>query len=149
MPNPELSPPERAFTIKDTIEYLKDSGGDYIKAKAELASIEVKEATDEGIKRASLGAILAFFGLFSYVLLLATLVGVGSKLLEGNLTSLEQHIGTWPIVTLGLLIIHLLFVFIFLDKLKTAGKKTLFTHTKAELEKDKLWLQQLKSKSGN
>lgn len=149
MSNPEPSPEERAFSIKDTIDYLKDSSGEYLKAKAELASIEVKEATDEGIKRASLGAILAFFGLFSYILLLATLVGVGSKLLEGKLSSIEQHVGTWPIVTFGLLIIHLLVVFIFLDKLKTAGKKALFTHTKAELEKDKLWLQQLKSKNGN
>lgn len=140
----EPSPPESEFTIKDTLDYLKESGSDYLRAKVELASIEAKEAASLGVKRAALVAQLAFVGLFSYILLLATLIGVGAKLLEGELSVIEGYVGTWPIVTFGLLLLHLLFVFIFLDKLKTASKKALFTHSKAELEKDKQWLQQIK-----
>ncbi len=144
MPQSDPSPPDREFTIKDTLDYLKESGSDYLRAKAELANIEAKEAANEGIKRATLGALLAFVGLFSYILLLATLIGVGSELLEGKLSSVEEIFGTWPIVTFGLFLVHLLFVFIFLDKLKTASKYVLFSHTKAEIEKDKQWLQQIK-----
>ncbi len=147
MSQSEQSPPERECSIKDTLEYLKESGGDYIKAKAELASLEAKEAADEGVKRALTGAILAFVALFSYILFLVTLTGVCSKLLEGKLKVVEQYVGIWPIVTFGLFLLHLLFVFIFLGKLKTLSKKALFTHTKAELEKDKQWLQQIKSKN--
>ncbi len=144
MQESDPSPPEREFTIKDTLDYLKESGSDYLRAKAELASIEAKEAANEGVKRATLAGLLAFVSLFSYILLLATLIGVGTKLLEGKLSSVEECVGTWPIVTFGLLLLHLLFVFIFLDKLKTASKKVLFSHTKAEIEKDKQWLQQIK-----
>jgi uncharacterized membrane protein YqjE len=145
MPISDPSPPESEFTIKDTLDYLRESGSDYLRAKAELASIEAKEATNEAIKRATLGGLLAFVGIFSYILLLATLVGVGSELLEGKMSGLEKFVGTWPIVTFGLFLVHLLFVFIFLDKLKTSSKKVLFSHTKAEIEKDKQWLQQIKT----
>ncbi|MEO1857243.1 MAG: phage holin family protein [Rubritalea sp.] len=145
----EPSPPERDFTIKDTLDYLKESGSDYLRAKTELASIEAKEAANEAVKRAILGASLAFFGLFSYILLLTTLVGIFSELLEGKLSNLEQYVDTWPVVTFGFFLVHLLFVFIFLDKLKTTSKKTLFAHTKAEIEKDKQWLQQIKPNKEN
>lgn len=150
MPHPDTSPDEREITIKDTLNYLKEAGGDYMKSKAELAALEAKEAASEGVNKAVKAVLLIFFALFSYILLLATAIGVGSKLLAGKisfLATVEQHIGTWPIVSFALLLIHLLFVFIFLDKLKNSNKKDLFTHTKAELEKDKLWLQQIKAKN--
>ena len=145
MPKSDQSPPEREFTIKDTLDYLKESGSDYLRAKAELASIEAKEAANEAVTRATLGAKLAFVAFFSHILLLATLIGVGCKLLEGKMSGVEEIVGTWPIVTFGFFLVHLLFVFIFLDKLKTASKKLLFSHTKAEIEKDKQWLQQIKT----
>ena len=147
MQQSDPSQDESDFTIKDTLTYLKESGSEFVKAKAELAALEAKEAASDGIKTAINGAILLVLALFSYILLLASIVGVGAKLLEGNLPAVEQHIGTWPIITLALLLLHLLGVFIFLDKIKSAGKKAFFTLTKAELEKDKLWLQELKSKS--
>ncbi|MFC4994006.1 phage holin family protein [Rubritalea tangerina] len=144
------TPPKHEFTLKDTLEYLKDSGADYMRAKAELASIEAKEAAEESAKRAAIGAKLAFAGLFSYILLLVTLIGACTNLLEGKMMVIgEQHIGTWPIVTFGFFLIHLLCVFIFLDKLKTASKKVLFEHTVAELEKDKKWLEQIKANNEN
>lgn len=147
MQQPDHSQEESDFTIKDTLNYLKESGSEFVKAKAELAALEAKEAASEGAKKAINAVILLVLALFSYILLLASLIGVGAKLIEGQLPAVEQHIGTWPIITLALLLVHLLGVFIFLDKLKNAGKKTFFTLTKAELEKDKLWLQELKSKS--
>ena len=149
MPQSDPSPADREFTIKDTLDYLTESGSDYLRAKTELASIEAKEAANEGVKRAILGALLVFVGLFTYILLPATLIGVCSELLEGTLSNLEKFVGTWPIVTFGFFLVHLLFVFIFLDKLKTSSKKVLFPHTKAEIEKDKKWLQQIKPNKEN
>lgn len=139
------APQERDFSIKDTIAYIKDEGGEYVRTKVELASLEAKEAGEITAKKATYGGVLVFFGLFSYILLLVTLIGAITKLLEGKIQVVEQYVGTWPIVTFGFLIIHLLVVFIYLDKLKSVGKVTLFKHTLAELEKDKQWLQQIKS----
>ncbi|MFC5051493.1 phage holin family protein [Rubritalea spongiae] len=136
---------ERDISMKDTINYIKDEGGAYFKTKVELASIEAKEAAEITAKKAKFGGILVFFALFSYILLLVSLIGAFTKLLEGKVHTVEQYIGTWPIVTFGFLILHLLVVFIFLDKLKNVEKVTLFKHTLAELEKDKQWLQQIKS----
>lgn len=147
MQQPDHSPDESDFTVKDTLNYLKESGSEFVKAKAELAALEAKEAASEGVKKAINGVILLVLALFSYILLLASIIGAGSAILKGNLPAIEQHIGTWPIITLALLLLHLLGVFIFLDKLKNASKQAFFTLTKAELEKDKLWLQELKSKS--
>ncbi|MGJ8673419.1 phage holin family protein [Rubritalea sp.] len=139
------APQERDFSIKDTVNYLKEEGGAYVKTKVELASIEAKEAAEIAVKKASIGGVLAFFALFSYILLLVSLIGACSRLLEGKMHTVEQYVGTWPLVTFGFFIIHLLCVFIFLDKLKNVGKIVPFQHTLAELEKDKQWLQQIKS----
>lgn len=147
MQQPDPTPEDHDFTIKDTLHYLKSSSSEYVQAKLQLAAIEAKEAANAGVKTAVNAVILLVLALFSYALLLASIIGAGAKLLEGKIPALEQHIGTWPIITLALMLLHLLFVFVFLDKLKSAGKKAFFTHTKAEIEKDKLWLQQLKSSS--
>lgn len=129
--------------------FLKDSGVDYIKVKAELAGIEAKEAAQYGAKKATTGAIAAFFGFIAYLLLLATLIGAGSHYLEGKVPQAEKYIGTWPLVALALMIIHGLVAFIYVDKLKRKTNKEFFTLTKAELQKDKLWLQEMKSNSEN
>lgn len=147
MQPPDPSPEEQDFTIKDTLNYLKTSSSEYVQAKLQLAAIEAKEAANAGVKTAINAAILLVLALFSYMLLLASIIGAGSHLIKEKAPTLEQYIGTWPIITLGLLLLHILLVFIFVDKLKNAGKKAFFSHTKAELEKDKLWLQQLKSNS--
>lgn len=141
----EPAPDFREIKVTDTIAFLKESGGDYLKAKIELASIEAKEAAEVTARKVAAGIKLAFFAFFAYLLLLATLVGAGTQLLEGKINILEQHIGTWPVVTLGLFIVHLLLVVVFIDKLKAKSNEVLFAITKAELEKDKQWLQQLKA----
>ena len=143
------APQERDFSIKDTVAYIKEEGAEYVKTKVELASIEAKEAAEITTRKAIAAGILAFFGILSYLLLIVSLIGACTKMLEGKMHNIEQHIGTWPIVTFGFFILHLLLVFIFLDKLKNAGKTPLFQHTLAELQKDKQWLQQIKSSNEN
>lgn len=127
--------------------FLKDSGVDYLKVKAELAALEAKEAAQHGAKKAATGAIAAFFGFIAYLLFLATLIGAGSHYLEGKMPMAEKYVGTWPLVALVLVIIHAFVAFIYVDKLKRKTNKEFFTLTKAELQKDKLWLQEMKSNS--
>ena len=89
MQQPDTPQDESDFTIKDTLNYLKESGSEFVKAKAELAALEAKEAASEGIKKAIYGAILLVLALFSYILLLVSIVGAGATLLEGKLPSLD------------------------------------------------------------
>ncbi|SHJ82090.1 Putative Holin-X, holin superfamily III [Rubritalea squalenifaciens DSM 18772] len=147
MQEPETQNKQDTISIKDTVMFLKDSGVDYLKVKAELASLEAKEAAQYGVRKATIGAIGAFFGFIAYLLLLATVIGAGSHYLEGKVPQAEKYIGTWPLVALALLIIHALVAFICLDKLKRKTNQEFFTLTKAEIEKDKLWLQEMKSNS--
>lgn len=137
------------ITLSDTLAYLKDSGSDYLKAKAELAAIETKEAITHVSQKLSYGITIACFALFGYALLLATIIGAVSTWLEGKVEGLEKYVGTWPIVTFGLFLLHLLLVVIFLDKIKTKAHNACFAQTKAELKKDQLWLQQMKQNKEN
>lgn len=133
--------------IKDTVSYLAQSGASYLKTKAELAAIEAQEAAAEIGKKAAAGSKAAFFGIFAYTLLIATLIGAGSNLLQGKIPQIEKYIGTWPIITGALFILHIIAAVIFIDKLRKAGKQPLFSLTKSELEKDKQWLQEMKHNS--
>jgi len=135
----------REKDIKDTVSFIAQSSADYLKVKAELASIEAKEASSILGQKAAAGSKAAFFGIFAYLLLIVTLIGAGSNLLKGRLPQIEEYIGTWPIITTALFIIHILGAVIFIDKIKKLGSQPLFQLTKNELEKDKQWLQEMKN----
>lgn len=146
---PRDTPPNdnTELDIKDTVSYLAQSGASYLKTKAELAAIEAKEAAAEIGQKASAGSKAAFFGIFAYALLIATIIGAGTRLIEGKIPQLEQYIGTWPIITAALFFLHIIIAVIFIDKLKKSGNNPLFPLTKSELEKDKQWLQEMKHNS--
>jgi len=135
------------FSLAELIEFIKDSAGNYLIAKAELTSIEAKEAGEVMAERIGLFIKVAFVGFFTYILMLVALIGIGTKLLEGTMAPIEEHIGTWPIVALILLILHLLLLFIFIDKLKSSSRIELFKISKEELQKDKQWIQQIASRT--
>ncbi|WP_018969264.1 phage holin family protein [Rubritalea marina] len=137
------------FSLKELIQFLKESSGNYLSAKSELASIEAKEAAEIMAHRVGLFIKLAFIGFFTYALFIAGLIGVVTKLLEGKLANVEQYVGTWPVAVFLVLLVHLLGLFILLDKVKSSQKKELFKYSKEELEKDKLWIQQMASKEEN
>lgn len=149
MPPNQTDQDQAHIDIGDTVSFLAQSGGTYVKAKAELAAIEAKEAASQMGAKAAAGAKAAFFGVFAYIMLMATLIGVGTQLLQGHIPQLEEHVGTWPIVTTILFLLHIIIAVIFIDKLKKAGNTPLFTLTKSELEKDKQWLQEMKQNSGS
>lgn len=149
MPSSPPDTPDSDISISDTLAYLKESGSDYLKAKVELAAIETKEAIAYGSKKLCAILAAAFFAIAAYLLLLATIIGAVSTWLEGKVESIEKYIGTWPIVTFGLFLFHLLLVVIFLDKIKTKAREACFAQTKAELKKDQLWLQQMKQSREN
>lgn len=138
-----------AFSWTELLQFLKDSSGNYLCAKAELTGIEAKQAAEVLAQRVALFIKLAFVGFFAYAFFWVAVIGIASKLLEGKLATIEEHIGTWPVAVLLCFILHLLLVFIFIDKVKSSNMIELFKFSKEELKKDKLWIQQMSSRDEN
>ncbi len=146
MSDPDNKP---TFAWTEILQFLKNSSSNYLSAKAELTGIEAKQAAEILAQRIGLFIKLAFFGFFAYAFFWISVIGIASKLLEGKLPTIEEHIGTWPIVILMCFVLHLLLVFIFIDKVKSHNMIELFKFSKEELTKDKLWIQQMSSRDEN
>ena len=135
MPWPSQSPGEKPS--------LKSSLSSYLAARAELAAIEAQEAAKWAGTQAKLGGTGAFLLIFFYITFLAALIGILGGLLsqalpqEGALAA----IGGWPWIALGIALIHGIIAVILLKKAAKNKADRLFFHTRAELQKDKTWMQ--------
>ena len=115
----------------------------YIAAKAELASIEAKEAATHAKKKLSIGLITAFIAFFTYALFLILSFGVISHYLGKYLQAYTKYLPQPYLIVLGMFLFHILILFIYLIRLGKKPKQDFFAVTKSELQKDKQWLQEM------
>ncbi len=131
--------------LKEAISSLKNSSLGYLQSKSELAAIEAKEAAEHAKKKISLGAVTAFFAIFTYALFLilahSVLLKFTAPYLEkiGKVIPLDNH----QIILLIFFVFHLLILLIYRCKLSKKPQGELFALTKSEIQKDKLWLKEM------
>jgi len=129
------------MSLKDAVVLFKDSASSYVGARKELFTIEAKEAAEYSGRKVAALAVVALTGLFTWLLLMAAFVAA-----LGYWFSTEMGMGGygWAVAALCLSLIHLMVLFVFLAKFKKKPESELFEMTKAELNKDKQWLQEAK-----
>ena len=135
---------ERSLSLRDAVNILKGSAGDYFAARRELLQMEAKEASQFLGKKLILALVLLILGFFTYVLFWGTLITMGAHYLEGSFGGLGEAIGDWPCVAILVIKLHILVLLILVAKLKKKADFELFSVTKSELQKDKQWLEENK-----
>jgi uncharacterized membrane protein YqjE len=109
-----------------------------VSSRLELIRFEFKDASRVAIRSLILLAVFSLMSLFAWICLLAGIIG---------LTSHYTH-GAWWIVALALFFLHCLAALLAMHLL---AKKSpaVFPITTTEFQKDRLWLQSLKSQKSN
>ncbi len=122
----------------ESARQFREGLGDHLKARAELLAIETREAGEFVARKGSLALVAATLLFFGYALVLTTVV----VLLGGWLESLTDQLSGWgwQVAALGIGFLHLVFALALFRKLKLAREPTLFEFTRAELNKDREWL---------
>lgn len=99
-----------------------------------LMKHESREAGQLAAAKISQGIICGLFALFSWLCLIAGAIG-----------ALHHFTGvSWWLATLGFALLHAIVALCFLRKLRQKSAP-LFPVTQAEFEKDRLWMQNLKT----
>lgn len=138
--------PQEELSLRDAIQILKGSAGDYFAARKELLQIESKEASEFLMKKIAIVIALTVVGLFTYFLFWLAVITAGAKILKDAVGN-EKVItvtGTWPIVGAVVVVLHICALFILVKKLKKKADFELFQMTKSELNRDKQWLEENK-----
>ncbi|HJM64124.1 MAG: hypothetical protein CMN05_03390 [Roseibacillus sp.] len=117
--------------------------GDHLKARAELLSIETREAGEVAARKGSLAIAAVVFLFFAYALVLATVVSLLGRWLE-SLSSQFSGLG-WQLAALAAGFLHFLVALALFRKLKQKRELNLFEFTRAEFNKDREWLNQSKT----
>lgn len=134
MSDPFDSPPEpvRKDSPPDS---WKAMAAEFIDARVELVRLEARQAGQIAAQKVALLVIAGFCALLVWLLLLAGLIGW--------ISSLQDSI-PWYGVTLIAALLHLLVAVGAVVKLRQPGDPP-FPLTRTELEKDRAWLESLKS----
>jgi uncharacterized membrane protein YqjE len=111
--------------------------GDHLKARAELLSIETREAGEVAARKGSLAIAAVVFLFF------ATVVSLLGRWLE-SLSSQFSGLG-WQLAALAAGFLHFLVALALFRKLKQKRELNLFEFTRAEFNKDREWLNQSKT----
>ncbi len=127
----------------ESAQQFRDGLGDHLKARAELLAIETREAGEVVARKGSLALITATFLFFGYALVLATVISLVGEWME----SLSEHLSGrgWQLTALATGFLHFLFALAVFRKLKRNRDLTLFEFTRAELNKDREWLNKSKN----
>ena len=139
-PSPES---DKEGASGESAQQFREGLGDHLKARAELLAIETREAGEVVARKGSLALITATLLFFGYALVLATivsLVGEWVESLSGQLTGRG-----WQLTALAAGFLHFLFALALFRKLKRNRDLTLFEFTRAELNKDREWLNKSKT----
>lgn len=136
---PGALPPGSETENKNSAEKLpeswKDSMACLVSSRIAIMQAESKDAAAAGVKKAVLAVIAALCALFTWILLLAGAIGAISAATSW----------TWFHVAFAAAGAHLLIALIAVMIAKAKGAPQ-FPITRAEFEKDRKWLNQLKNK---
>ena len=118
----------------------------YLRTRIQLVSIETREA-GEHLQRKLLPIILvAVCALGTYLLLLAALVSLLGKVLK----MMGEHLLLgWETAAFLVAGLHIVIIFAMKKKLTSKPNAPLFEYSRAELERDREWLQENKTTSKN
>ena len=122
-PAPEAPPP---------IDSRSSPAGDFLSARLELVRLEAEIVARQAVRRGILAGALGLVLAFAWMLLLAGGFGYAS------ICGMPWH---WIAIAAGLL--HLL-VAIVLGSVLARPSPPAFPHTRAEFDKDRAWLRNLK-----
>lgn len=136
----QLPTQQRDSVPPESISDMKKSLSSFLAARAELASIEAKEAAGFAAKKVVHLVLLAGSGFFLWCLILAGLTGVlapfATEWLEGKISWLPG----WCAVLFALALLHAVVALICACLLKKKPREALFALSRQELENDKKWL---------
>jgi len=139
---PEVKP--RASEPVDKIDpaqsHLQQELAGFLSARAELASIEAKEAAEHTAKKIANAIILALCAFFTWSLLLASITGFLAPFANQWLGDKSDSIPGWALILLILGLLHGIAALLFFKKLKEKPATPLFELTLKEIELDKQWL---------
>jgi len=131
--------------LKHAAISLKDSSLEYLQAKAELATIEAKEASGYAKKKLFLGLFTIVVGVFTHAILLILIHGIilasPPKTLEHLSSSINLNNSNF--ILLVMLLLHFTFFIFLVVKLSKKPEEELFSLTKSEFQKDKQWLAEI------
>jgi len=124
--------------LKEELASFTNGLKSYAGARAELFTIEAKEAAGILGKKAGLGGLAVFFLILGYLLLLVFGVGIISQILNPNA---DVDLRSWVGGSLILAGCHLSAgIILLLLQRRTKMGTELFEVTRAELKKDQEWL---------
>lgn len=120
---------------------LKSSLAGYLAARAELFSLEAKEASQVASDKAKQGITGALLLIIGYLCLLAALCGFLGAVVDRALSGGPFIVAGWACVSLVFALCHLALGRIYLKKASKRTGQELFPYTKAELQKDREWMK--------
>jgi len=131
------TPPQASASRTASLDW-KSAFADLVSSRLELIRIESREASRVVLRNLVLVSVVAMMSFFAYICLLAGIVG---------LTAHYSH-GAWWLVALILFVLHGVTALLGIYLLKKKSP-AVFPITTNEFQKDRLWLQSLKSQKSN
>ena len=112
---------------------------EFVSTRVELIRLESQEAAKAAKKRTSLTITLAIIAAVAWLSFIAGIIGLA----DHYYTSI-----TWWMAALAAAALHAIIAGILISKLKKPAPP-LFTVTRSEFQKDRLWMQHLKTPKSN
>jgi len=116
----------------------------HLQARAELLTIEAREAGQMAARKGIFGVLIIALLFFSYTLVLTGAVSLFGGWLEATWPKACKGIG-WQLSALAAGALHFLLALILFTKLKRKPGQALFEYTRAEFQKDRAWLNRSKN----
>ena len=130
-----------APSLRATSGSIKTELSQFLAARAELASIEAKEAAGFAAKKTVLAVVLGLCLLFTWILILAAATGALAPVMDRLITDEHSWLPGWVAVLFIFALVHLKVAFICLFFLKKKPHSPLFELSRQEIQKDKQWLK--------
>lgn len=134
---------DNADSTSPFAQAFREGLGDHLKARAELLAIESREAGEVVARKGLLALLVAGALVFAYALLLVAAVAFLGHWIAGWSETLAPF--GWPLAAVTLGFLHLITGLILYKKLKSRPGEVLFEYTRAEIHKDRAWLDKGKT----
>ena len=131
------TPPQASASRTASLDW-KTAFADLVSSRLELIRLESKSASRVVLRNLVLVAVVATMSLFAYICLIAGIVGLAAHYTQG----------AWWLVALILFVLHGVTALLGIYLLKKKSP-AVFPITTNEFQKDRLWLQSLKSQKSN